>query len=149
MARSRNKGKSGSRLTPVQGQRKRSLTGPLVIAGMAAVVAFPMIRDATGEKMTRERYGADHYSCQCDYGSQCQHVDDNWVGPWRPADQSSGLSLKREWGECSQDSDDDHYRHGGYYGAGRPVSAYRFPPSREIGYRGGFGGTAWVRSAGS
>ncbi|RNF81891.1 hypothetical protein [Montanilutibacter psychrotolerans] len=147
MARNRNKGKSTSRAAPVQTHRKRSISAPLVIAGLAAVVAFPIFRDATGEEMKRDRYGADQYSCQCDYGSRCEHADGGWVGPWYPADTGNGLSGTREWGECSQDTRGTNYRSGGYYGAGRSMLDYHSPVSRESGYRGGFGGSARIRSA--
>ena len=61
---------------------KRSLEGPLWLIGAAVLIGFPMVRDATADKMQRNTY-ANASSCHCAYSaSQCRRDEDQWVGPW-------------------------------------------------------------------
>lgn len=123
-------------------KRKRSYEVPLLWLGAAAFIGFPMLRDATSDPMRRNRY-ADRYSCECDYdSSRCEYNEGSWTGPWyadRAGDRKSGDPGQ---GQCRSGGVARY----GYYGGG---SEYHPPIGVEKGYRGGFGGTAHVRAAGS
>jgi hypothetical protein len=128
--------------------RKRSFQVPLLWIGAAALIGFPILRDATADPMQRAVYW-DRESCECDYGAgRCSLQDARWVGPWyarKDADRKAddpGVS-----GQCVTSGRAGHYFYGsaGYTGA----SGYRGPRAVENGHRGGFGGTGRVRSAAS
>lgn len=132
------------------GERKRSLEVPLLWLGVAAFVGYPMLRDATSDKMQRNRYGSDQWSCECDYGAgRCNFEKGNWVGPWYAREVTDRKSDDPGRGACRERHAGGGYYHGGYAGAGASDDGYRSPRSVEAGYRGGFGGTRRVRAAGS
>jgi hypothetical protein len=123
--------------------RRRSLVEPLMWVGAAALIGFPFLRDATADKMVRNEY-RDRASCECDYGAgRCVGSGRHFVGPWyadagvKPAADDPGPGM------C-------YRRHNGLYVSGLGGNAdYRPPASVEHGFRGGFGSTGRVRSAGS
>ncbi|MBP3984340.1 hypothetical protein J5837_07845 [Pseudoxanthomonas helianthi] len=116
--------------------------------GVAAFIGFPMLRDATSDKMQRNRY-ADEASCRCDYGDRCdldwnqENGPGKWVGPWYASNDADRRADDPGMGACRT--------HGGGYRSGYVYrdDGYRGPASVERGYRGGFGGTGRVRAAGS
>jgi hypothetical protein len=126
--------------------RRRSYEVPLLWIGVAAFVGLPMLRDATSDRMLRNRYGNDSYSCECDYGrDRCSYRDGQWVGPWYARDAQDRQPDDPGAGSCRSGGG-----HGGYaYSGQRGTDPYRSPTSVERGYRGGFGGTGRVRAAGS
>jgi hypothetical protein len=124
---------------------KRSLEHPMWWLLGAALIAWPLLRDATATKMSRNRY-ANLESCSCAYSrQQCEASKDDWVGPWYPKEgetQDPGNPGRGK--DCSSSSR-------GYYGgfASTQDDRVRGPTGVEHGYRGGFGGTGRVRAAGS
>ena len=126
--------------------RRRSYEVPLLWIGVAAFVGFPMLRDATSDRMLRNRYGSDLYSCECDYGrDRCSYRDGHWVGPWYARDAQDRRPDDPGAGACRSGGG-----HVGYaYSGRRGNDPYQPPSSVERGYRGGFGGTGRVRAAGS
>lgn len=132
-------------------ERRRSFEVPLLWLGVAAFVGFPVLRDATSDKMQRNRYGADRYSCECDYGPErCSYRDGNWVGPWYAVDLADRKSDDPGRGACRERGSGSGSHIYGYSGASSArQDAYRGPSAVEAGYRGGFGGTGRVRAAGS
>lgn len=137
------------------GNRKRSYEVPLLWLGAAALIGFPLLRDATSDQMRRNRY-ADRYSCECDYGSGRCNFDYErrvWLGPWYARDASARKADDPGQGQCRATY---RYSGGGGYGGGNYSGArtaesgdYRPPNGVDSGYRGGFGGAARVRAAGS
>lgn len=130
--------------------RKRSWDVPWMWVGAAVLIGFPMLRDATADRMLRNRY-ANQYSCECDYGPQrCSPVGGQWVGPWyardlaKRATDDPGLG-----GTCPSRGATGGYGGTYRYGSGPAPDGYEPPRSVEQGYRGGFGGTGRVRAAGS
>jgi hypothetical protein len=127
-------------------KRKRSYEVPLLWLGAAAFIGFPMLRDATSDPMRRNRY-MDRYSCECDYdSSRCNYDGGSWVGPWYADRASDRKPDDPGHGQCRSGGGG---RYGYYGGGGGGNSEYRPPTGVEKGYRGGFGGTAHVRAAGS
>jgi hypothetical protein len=125
--------------------RRRSLVEPLMWVGAAALIGFPILRDATADTMVRNEYH-DAASCECDYsGAQCAWNGNTrrFVGPWYAPIGTKPAADDPGGGQCRT-------RHAsGYYGSGGGAADYRGPTSVEAGYRGGFGGTGRVRAAGS
>lgn len=123
--------------------RKRSLEVPLLWIGAVAFIGFPLLRDATADPMSRNRY-TDRASCECDYGgNHCSwdNATSRWVGPWYARRESDRQAGDPGWGACRTRGP----AMAGYLGGSRYVP----PQSVESGYRGGFGGTGRVRAAGS
>ena len=141
-------------------QTRRSLNAPLWAIGIA-LVGYPLIRDATADRMQRNTY-RNLASCECAYSrAQCSTNDSGqWVGPWyatdsedrKPDDPGSGKY-------CSSGGYRSGY-HGGYGGwsgnsSGGSTAASNLggsdtgpPTGAERGYRGGFGGSGRVRAGG-
>jgi hypothetical protein len=136
---------------PESRETRRSLTAPLWAIGIA-LVGYPLVRDATADRMVRNTY-RNAESCACAYSpAQCStNEEGKWVGPWyasntddrKPDDPGSGKY-------CGSGSSSGY--HGGYSGLSSYGSGSRdtSPASGvEHGYRGGFGGSGRVRAAGS
>lgn len=150
MSKRKPRRKFGDVIREAPGERKRSLEVPLLWLGVAAFVGYPMLRDATSDKMQRNRYGSDQWSCECDYGAgRCNFDNGNWVGPWYASNAKDRKSDDPGRGACRERHEGGSYYHGGFAGANGADNAYRGPGSVEAGYRGGFGGTGRVRAAGS
>jgi len=133
------------------GERRRSLEVPLLWLGVAAFIGYPVLRDSTSDRMQRNRYGSDQFSCECDYGAgACRYQGGTWVGPWYAVDAADRKAGDPGRGACRTGSG-GHAGHGYTYSGASSVQqqAYRGPNGVEAGYRGGFGGTGRVRAAGS
>ena len=136
------------RFEPDGGERRRSLEVPLLWLGVAAFVGYPMLRDATSDRMQRNRYGSDQFSCECDYGpGNCSLREGSWAGPWYAEDAADRKHGDPGIGAC-RERERGYYRTA-YAGVPRPDPAYRSPASVDAGYRGGVGGSGRVRAAGS
>ncbi len=126
--------------------RKRSPEAPLWALGAALMIGYPIVRDATADKMARNTY-ANAASCACAYSeSQCSASGSRWVGPW--------YAVAPEDRDASDPGAGRHCGTGGsraVYYAGRADDRDRVTPRTgvEAGYRGGFGATGRVRAAGS
>jgi hypothetical protein len=125
---------------------KRSIEGPLWVIGAAVLIGYPLVRDATADKMLRNHY-ANAASCHCAYSpAQCSADGTRWVGPWyardaedRHADDpGAGNSCPRSSGGSG----------GYYYGSGRSDDGVGPRTGVETGHRGGFGGSGRVRAGG-
>ena len=127
---------------------KRSIEGPLWVIGAAVLIGYPLLRDATADKMLRNTY-SNAASCECAYSAaQCSYAGGPWVGPWyardaedrRADDPGAGNDCQR--GGRSGGS-------GGYYGgSGRSDDGVGPRTGIETGHRGGFGGSGRVRAGG-
>ena len=126
--------------------RKRSYEVQLWALGAAALIGFPLLRDATSDPMQRNVY-ANRSNCECEYATGCAITENGrWVGPWyainsdqRKADDPG------EGGTCGGQSRNGSGGYHSYRGDGQTESRVGV----EKGYRGGFGGSARVRGAGS
>lgn len=131
-------------------QDKPSFEIPWLALGAAALIGFPLLRDATSDSMRRNHY-ADRGSCECDYADRCTRdlATGSWDGPWYADDAADRKADDPGEGACRRPGGYGNSG-GGYYSYGRAgAGGYRGPVSIEHGYRGGFGGTAHVRAAGS
>jgi hypothetical protein len=126
---------------------RRSSNAPLWALGIA-LVGYPLLRDATADKMQRYAY-RNQASCECAYSSaQCHREENEWVGPWfardaadrEPGDPGAGRYCGRTGSGF----------HGGYYAGGAADPGREVGPATGVrsGYRGGFGATGSVRAAG-
>lgn len=150
MPRSKAKRDSGV-VFRADGGRRRSLEVPLLWLGVAAFIGYPLLRDATSDKMQRNRYGSDQFSCECDYGAgACEYQGGTWVGPWYAVDAADRKADDPGRGTCRERGTGSSGRGYAYSGnSSVQQEAYRGPNGVESGYRGGFGGTGRVRAAGS
>jgi hypothetical protein len=126
---------------------RRSIEGPLWVIGAAALIGFPLLRDATADKMLRNTY-ANSSSCHCAYSvAQCNRDGNRWVGPWYARDAADRQADDPGAGnDCQRSS-----RSGGsgaYYGSGRSDDGIGPRTGVETGHRGGFGGSGRVRAGG-
>lgn len=148
-SRKRRKGRRPDYIVHADAGNKRDWWSnvPWLWLGVAAFVGFPMLRDATSDRMQRNRY-VDEASCRCDYGDRCDwdwsQSRAEWVGPWYASSDADRKADDPGAGVCQTRSGGGYrggyvYRESGYWG----------PASVERGYRGGFGGTGRVRAAGS
>lgn len=132
--------------------RKRSWDVPWMWVGAAVLIGFPLLRDATADRMLRNRY-ANQYSCECDYGPQrCSREAGGWVGPWYARDLAKrAADDPGHGGTCPRRGTAGGYGGSVAYGRGPGTGTYDYDPPRSVehGYRGGFGGTGRVRAAGS
>jgi hypothetical protein len=130
-------------------ERKRSWDVPWMWVGAAVLIGFPMLRDATADRMLRNRY-VNQYSCECDYGQQrCRREGGQWLGPWYASDPAKrAADDPGHGGTCPSRGSTGGYVGYRYVGGTSPSD---YEPSRSVerGYRGGFGGTGRVRAAGS
>lgn len=133
--------------------RKRSSSPPLWERAWpwwtlgAILIGFPLIRDATSDRMNRGVY-PNEASCRCAYSAQqCTRGDNGrYLGPWyardaadrRPDDPGEG----NRCGTARTGSGGGYYSYGGN-------DDVRGRTGVESGYRGGFGGSGRVRAAGS
>lgn len=129
--------------------RKRSYEAPLWALGAALVIGYPLVRDATADRMARNTY-ANSSSCACAYSvQQCTVSNNRWVGPWYAVST-----------EDRKADDPGEGRHcatrvsGGssgayYYGGANDRDGVGPRTGVEKGYRGGFGATGRIRAAGS
>ncbi|RZA18531.1 MAG: hypothetical protein EOP93_10985 [Lysobacteraceae bacterium] len=119
---------------------------PWLWLGAAALIGFPMLRDASSDRMLRNRY-ADEASCRCDYAERCgadmtQPANSRqWVGPWYAGSAGDRAADDAGAGACRSGGG-----HGGVGGYAYRQEGYREPVSIERGYRGGFGGSGHVRA---
>lgn len=149
----RKPGGRPSYISATKSERKRSHDAPgwdsyelgfWVLIG-AVAIGYPIVRDATADRMARNTY-ANSESCACAYSdAQCTVSNGRWVGPWYAASS-----------EDREASDPGEGRHcgssysGGTYIAGSGRNDGATPRTGvEKGYRGGFGATGRVRAAGS
>lgn len=130
--------------------RKRSWDVPWMWVGAAVLIGFPLLRDATADRMLRNRY-ANQHSCECDYGPQrCSIGAQGWVGPWYASDPAKrAAGDPGPGGTCPRHGSGGGYGGSFAYGRGTATDDYTPPRSVEHGYRGGFGSTGRVRAAGS
>lgn len=138
-------------VTRAEGNRRRSLEVPLLWLGVAAFIGYPVLRDSTSDRMQRNRYGSDQFSCECDYGAgACRYQGGHWFGPWYAVDRADRKPDDPGRGAC-RTRGAGYGGHAYAYSNGGSVQqdAYRGPNGVEAGYRGGFGGTGRVRAAGS
>jgi hypothetical protein len=118
--------------------------------GAAVLIGFPLLRDATADRMLRNRY-ANQHSCECDYGPQrCSFDTRGWVGPWYARDPGKrAVDDPGPGGTCPSRGTVGGSGGSFAYGRGTAGNDYDPPRSVERGYRGGFGATGRVRAAGS
>jgi hypothetical protein len=133
----------------VEPERKRSYEAPLWALGAALVIGYPILRDATADRMVRNTY-ANSSSCVCAYSmDQCARSGDRWVGPWYAASAADrDASDPGEGRRCAAGGSGSSG--GAYYSGGANDRDGVGPRTGvEKGYRGGFGATGRVRAAGS
>ena len=143
--------KQGTRPNHMQQERRRSTEPPLWTHawpfGLAAVlIGFPIVRDATADKMQRKVF-ANQASCECAYTVvQCtRRSDGRWVGPWYATRAEDRLADDPGEGRRCETGGRVYGSGGGYYG-GAYNSDVRPATGLEAGHRGGFGGTGRVRA---
>jgi hypothetical protein len=127
---------------------KRSLEGPLWVIGAAVLIGYPLVRDATADKMLRNTY-ANSSSCHCAYSvAQCNVDGTRWLGPWYARDAEDRQADDPGPGKDCQ----RRGYHGGssayYGGSGRSDDGIGPRTGVETGHRGGFGGSGRVRAGG-
>ena len=140
---------------------RRSLNAPLWAIGIA-LVGYPLLRDATADRMQRNTY-RNIASCECAYSrAQCStNSSGQWVGPWYaadPAERKPDDPGEGKW--CNSGGRGFHGSYGGYgsnssnsgnTSSGSNIASQDTTPMSGIerGYRGGFGSSGRVRAAGS
>jgi hypothetical protein len=137
--------KSPAQRTPPY-KPKRSLEGPLWVIGAAALIGYPLLRDATADKMLRNQY-SNASSCYCAYSqAQCYPDGNRWVGPWYARDAEDRHADDPGAGnDCPRRSSGS----GGYHGSwARSDDGVGPRTGIESGHRGGFGGSGRVRAGG-
>jgi hypothetical protein len=126
-------------------ERKRSLQAPLWAIGIA-LVGYPLLRDATADKMQRNTY-RNAESCACAYSpTQCSRDENSWVGPWYAS--RAGDRKYDDPGEGQYCRTGTSGMRFGSYGGTSGDGAVEPATGTQRGYRGGFGGTGRVRAAG-
>jgi hypothetical protein len=124
---------------------KRSIEGPLWVMGAAVLIGYPLLRDATADKMLRNTY-SNLASCQCAYSvAQCSVDGSRWLGPWYARDAEDRLADDPGAGKDCRGSGGASRYYGGSYGSDDGV---RPRTGTEVGHRGGFGGSGRVRAGG-
>ena len=127
-------------------ERKRSYEAPLLALGALVVIGYPLLRDATADRMARNTY-ANAASCHCAYSpSQCSQSNGRWIGPWYAvASKDRDATDPGEGRHCSRSTGGGAYLYSRYPSPDDPAPR----TGVERGYRGGFGATGRVRAAGS
>jgi hypothetical protein len=147
-------------------ETRRSLNAPLWAIGIA-LVGYPLLRDATADRMQRTTY-RNLASCECAYSrDKCStNSSGQWVGPWFATDADDRKPDDPGSGKYCPSGRSGGY-HGGYAwggnssgsstgsSSGSSAGASSFsggdvgpPIGAERGHRGGFGGSGRVRAGG-